>query len=566
MFTVNRMQAAPVVLSKQHLEHAQPQAVVVNSGNANAATGEQGLRDAQATAAATARLLGLSEDQVLVLSTGVIGVPLPVDELLGGLGAAVDGLSPDGGAAAAEAILTTDTCAKEAVAHGEGFVVGGMAKGSGMIHPNLATMLAVVTTDYPLEPGEALEFLRPAVERSFNAISVDGECSTNDTVVLLANGASAAARDDAAFAEALDAVCSKLGGLIVADGEGVTVVAQIGVTGAASADEAKAIARRIATSPLVKTALHGHDANWGRVLAAAGSAPFNGGYARLDPVARDARLRRRARARARGAARCRAGARGRDGDDRPRPRARRRLRELPDERPVVRLRPHQRGLPLVKIVVKIGGAVAGDAAATVLELATEHEVCVVHGAGPQISEEMLRYGLRVEFVDGRRVTSPAALVLVRRSLARVNAELCAALGERAVGLIGDEIGLRAEHVPELGCVGEPIPTRPLAIELALAQALIPVVAPVAEGPLNVNADAAAAALAVGLGAERILFVSDVPGVYLDGAVAHTLAAGDADRLLDTGELAGGIVPKVRAAVVAARLGVRAEIGATAVVA
>lgn len=283
MFTVNRMQAAPVVLSKQHLEHAQPQAVVVNSGNANAATGEQGLRDAQATAAATARLLGLAEEQVLVLSTGVIGVPLPVDELLGGLAAAADGLSPAGGPAAAEAILTTDTCAKEAVAHGDGFVVGGMAKGSGMIHPNLATMLAVVTTDYPLEPGEALEFLRPAVERSFNAISVDGECSTNDTVVLLANGASAVTRDDAAFAEALDAVCSKLAGMIVADGEGVTVVAQIGVTGAASVDEAKAIARRIATSPLVKTALHGHDANWGRVLAAAGSAPFNGGYARLDP-------------------------------------------------------------------------------------------------------------------------------------------------------------------------------------------------------------------------------------------------------------------------------------------
>ena len=358
MFTVNRMQAAPVVLSKQHLEHAQPQAVVVNSGNANAATGEQGLRDAQATAAATARLLGLSEDQVLVLSTGVIGVPLPVGELLGGLGAAVDGLSPDGGAAAAEAILTTDTCAKEAVAHGEGFVVGGMAKGSGMIHPNLATMLAVVTTDYPLEPGEALEFLRPAVERSFNAISVDGECSTNDTVVLLANGASAAARDDAAFAEALDAVCSKLAGLIVADGEGVTVVAQIGVTGAASADEAKAIARRIATSPLVKTALHGHDANWGRVLAAAGLRAVQRRLRAARPRAGHPRLRRRARARARRAARRRAGARGRDGDDRPRPRARRRLRELPDERPVVRLRPHQRGLPLVKVVVKIGGAVA----------------------------------------------------------------------------------------------------------------------------------------------------------------------------------------------------------------
>jgi glutamate N-acetyltransferase / amino-acid N-acetyltransferase len=283
MFTVNRMQAAPVVVSKQHLELTAPQAVVVNSGNANAATGEKGERDARTTAATTARLLGLADAQVLVLSTGVIGVPLQIDALLSGLDAAVDALSPDGGAAAAQAILTTDTSPKESVAHSEGFVVGGMAKGSGMIHPNLATMLAVVTTDYPLEPGEALEFLRPAVERSFNAISVDGECSTNDTVVLLANGASSAERDDAAFAEALDAVCSELAALIVADGEGATVVARIGVTGAASADEAKAIARRIATSPLVKTALHGRDANWGRVLAAAGSAPFNGGYARLDP-------------------------------------------------------------------------------------------------------------------------------------------------------------------------------------------------------------------------------------------------------------------------------------------
>jgi glutamate N-acetyltransferase / amino-acid N-acetyltransferase len=283
MFTVNRMQAAPVVVSKQHLELTEPQAVVANSGNANAATGDKGERDARTTASTTARLLGLDEAQVLVLSNGVIGVPLQIDELLSGLDAAVDALSPDGGAAAAQAILTTDTSPKESVAHSEGFVVGGMAKGSGMIHPNLATMLAVVTTDYPLEPGEALEFLRPAVERSFNAISVDGECSTNDTVVLLANGASSAERDDAAFAEALDAVCSELAALIVADGEGATVVAQIGVTGAASADEAKAIARRIATSPLVKTALHGRDANWGRVLAAAGSAPFNGGYARLDP-------------------------------------------------------------------------------------------------------------------------------------------------------------------------------------------------------------------------------------------------------------------------------------------
>jgi glutamate N-acetyltransferase/amino-acid N-acetyltransferase len=235
-------------------------------------------------AEATAAALGLTAQQVVVLSTGVIGAPLPMDRVTAGIEAAAKALSEDGGADAADAILTTDTKPKTAVVHGPGFTVGGMAKGSGMIHPNLATMLAVVTTDYPLEPGEAIEFLRPAVAESFNAISVDGECSTNDAVVLLANGASGATRDAAAFAEALHAVCRDLAQQIVADGEGATLVAEINVSGAASDAEAKAIACRIATSPLVKTALFGRDANWGRVLMAAGSAPFNGGYAHVDPL------------------------------------------------------------------------------------------------------------------------------------------------------------------------------------------------------------------------------------------------------------------------------------------
>jgi glutamate N-acetyltransferase/amino-acid N-acetyltransferase len=161
-----------------------------------------------------------------------------------------------------------------------------MAKGSGMIHPCLATMLAVVTTDYPLEPGEAIDFLRPAVDASFNAISVDGECSTNDTVLLLANGASGVERTPASdedFALCLRTVCGELAKQIVADGEGATVIAQISVRGASSDGDARAIAERVATSPLVKTALHGHDANWGRIAAAAGSAKVNGGFAALDP-------------------------------------------------------------------------------------------------------------------------------------------------------------------------------------------------------------------------------------------------------------------------------------------
>jgi glutamate N-acetyltransferase / amino-acid N-acetyltransferase len=286
MFTTNRFLAAPVVVSREHLGLAQPQAVVANSGVANAATGEQGVADARATAVETARLLGIEPEEVIVLSTGVIGAPLPLDKVVNGIRDAALHLSHWGGATSAEAIMTTDTRPKEAIVLGAGFTVGGMAKGSGMIHPNLATMLAVITTDYPLEPGEAIDFLRPAVDTSFNAITVDGECSTNDTVVLLANGASGIERtraSDAEFALCVRKVCGELAKLIVADGEGMTVLAEIAVRGATNEAEARAIAERVATSPLVKTALHGHDANWGRIAAAAGSAKFEGGYAQLDP-------------------------------------------------------------------------------------------------------------------------------------------------------------------------------------------------------------------------------------------------------------------------------------------
>jgi glutamate N-acetyltransferase/amino-acid N-acetyltransferase len=283
MFTTNRVQAAPVVVSREAIAASEPQAVVINSGVANAATGVQGEADARATAAHAAELLGLEPTEVVVCSTGVIGAPLPVEKVLAGLDIAVGELSSSGGERAAHAILTTDKVPKQSAVSRGGFTVGGMAKGAGMIHPCLATMLAVITTDYPLEPGEASEFLGPAVEGSFNAISVDGECSTNDTVALLANGASSSRCDDAAFAEALQEVCGDLAAQIVGDGEGATILLEIDVTGAATNAEATAIARRIATSPLVKTAAFGRDANWGRVLAAAGSATHNGGFARLDP-------------------------------------------------------------------------------------------------------------------------------------------------------------------------------------------------------------------------------------------------------------------------------------------
>jgi len=215
--------------------------------------------------------------------------------------------------------------------------------------------------------------------------------------------------------------------------------------------------------------------------------------------------------------------------------------------------------------LKLGGSVAASAAFRALELFRRgDEVVVVHGAGPQISAELRRRGIPVEFVGGRRVTSPAALAVVRESLVAVGAEASAALGPAALPLLGNEIGLEARPLSGLGLVGEPVPSRPAAIEEALAARRIPVVAPIAVGPLNVNADEAAGALAVGLGADRIVFVSDVPGVFVDGAWADRIEAARADSLIAAGAFDGGIVPKLLAAVRAARVGVRAEIGATEV--
>jgi acetylglutamate kinase len=222
---------------------------------------------------------------------------------------------------------------------------------------------------------------------------------------------------------------------------------------------------------------------------------------------------------------------------------------------------------LSRIVVKVGGRVAsGSAAGLLQQFEAGHEVIVVHGAGPQIGAELARHGIESRFVDGRRVTEPATIALVRRSLVAVGAELAAALGPPALPLAGDEIGLRARRLPALGLVGEPIPCRPAAIEAALAAGRIPVVAPIAEGPLNVNADEAASALAIGLGADRIEFVTNVPGVYVEGHLVQRIEVVHADRLLAEGAFEGGIVPKLVSAVRAAKEGLDVEIGVTEVAA
>lgn len=275
VFTTNEVIAAPCVVTRRHLERRSLRAIVVNSGNANACTGEQGERDAVAMAQAAATRLGCDPHEVAVASTGVIGVPLPASRIA----TAVKDMKLEAEAwhEVAKAIMTTDTKPKNVGVElklGAGTVhIRGVAKGAGMIHPNMATMLAFVMTDAEVAADELQEMLEDAADASFNLISIDGDTSTNDTLLLLANGASGIeprGEDLKEFAGAVRGLCEILAREVLADGEGVTKVFEVRVSGAASAEDARRAARTITTSNLVKTAIHGADPNWGRILAAAG--------------------------------------------------------------------------------------------------------------------------------------------------------------------------------------------------------------------------------------------------------------------------------------------------------
>jgi glutamate N-acetyltransferase/amino-acid N-acetyltransferase len=295
-FTSNRVQAAPLIVDKEHLSATagRVRVVAVNAGNANCAAGEPGLQAARATCVAAAEVFDCRPEEVFPSSTGIIGVPLPAEKIINVLPRLAAELSSDANSfhAAAQAILTTDTVEKTAFAQLEVAGSGGAArevriavfgKGSGMIHPRLvphATMLIYVMTDAAVEPGDLKAYLRSAVEVSFNRISVDGDTSTNDTVLLLASGASGVriGAGDAAFAEALTEVCTSMAKQVVDDGEGLTHVVELRISGAASDDDALRVAKAIAHSPLVKTAWAGCDPNWGRLAAAIG---YSG--AQIDP-------------------------------------------------------------------------------------------------------------------------------------------------------------------------------------------------------------------------------------------------------------------------------------------
>ena len=273
VFTSNRVVAAPVVWSRQAVSDGVASAVVLNSGGANACTGPEGFGDTHRTAEHAAQVLGVSAGDVLVCSTGLIGERLPMPLLLAGVDAAAAALAPDAGAQAAEAIMTTDTVSKTAAVAGDGWTVGGMAKGAGMLAPGLATMLVVLTTDAVLTAEQADATLRAATRTTFDRVDSDGCMSTNDTVLLLASGASGVTPDPQELDAAVAAVCADLARRLVADAEGASHDIAVTVTGASTEDAAVAVARAVTRSNLFKAAVFGNDPNWGRVLAAVGTVP-----------------------------------------------------------------------------------------------------------------------------------------------------------------------------------------------------------------------------------------------------------------------------------------------------
>jgi glutamate N-acetyltransferase/amino-acid N-acetyltransferase len=271
VFTTNRVKAAPVLWTQQVVADQRLRAVVLNSGGANACTGPDGFADTHRSAEAVASVLQIGAGEVAVCSTGLIGERLPMPTVLAGIAAIAQDLDADGGANAADAIRTTDTVAKQAVVSGDGWTVGGMAKGAGMLAPGLATMLCVVTTDAVVDAFTADQALRAATRQTFDRVDADGCMSTNDTVLLMSSGASGISAEPRVFAEALRSVCADLAAQLIADAEGATKEVRIDVTGAADEDDAVEVGRSIARNNLLKCALFGNDPNWGRVLAAIGT-------------------------------------------------------------------------------------------------------------------------------------------------------------------------------------------------------------------------------------------------------------------------------------------------------
>ncbi len=617
VFTVNRAAAAPVQDGRARVPAEGMRAVVANSGNANALTGPGGLDDVAVIRGAVADALGIQKRAVLAASTGVIGVRLPAMKVVTALPGLVETLG-DHPEHAAEAIMTTDTrpkmAAREVTLGGKTAIISCVAKGSGMLAPQLATTLAIVATDAAITPRALQDVLARAVHRTFNMLTVDGDMSTNDTVLVLANGLAGNPRiaepgpDLETFEAALADLLGEMARAMAADGEGATKLVEVVVTGAPSEVSARDLARSIAHSPMVKASLFGADPNWGRVLATVGSRAGSQGWP-VDPF--------RARVSLQGVVVFERGAPADVDLEALRVRLREArvdvLVELADgdaratawgcdltydyvkinadytsmivQRPdgmmakddkVANYSPAFKRTLLVealKYIAQFAGQVAvikyGGAAMVKESLKVAFaedvtllrrvglKVVVVHGGAPEITRTLEKLGERSEFVDGLRITDAASLPIVEMVLTgKVNQELVALLnarGANAVGLSGkDGTLLRAEKRGlesgvDLGYVGRVVEVNRKFLGMFLEGAYVPVISPIgiaADGTgLSINADDVAAAVAAALGAKKLIYLTDVPGVLEsapDGELVRQITSADLRRRIDAGAITGGM--------------------------
>jgi acetylglutamate kinase len=632
VFTRNRASAAPVQDARGRVPAEEMQAILANSGNANALTGPAGLGDVQALRAGVARALDIPERAVLTASTGVIGQRLPAAKILGALPALVDALG-DHAEHAAEAIMTTDTrtkaSAREVVLGGKTATITAICKGSGMIAPQLATVLCFVATDAAVAPPVLQDVLARAVDQTFNVVNIDGETSTNDCVLALANGLAGNARIDGPGPDlvilqtALADLCGEMARAVAADGEGATKMMEVRVSGAPSDEAARDCATAVAGSPLVKAALFGADPNWGRILATVGARAGSRGWP-IDPFGAAVALqgvtvfaggapvdvdREALRARLReprvevsvkladGAASAKAW-----GCDLSYDYVKinadyaSMIVQTPDgmlakEDRVANYSPAFKRTLLVEAlkyiaafsgqvaVVKYGGAAMVKES---LKEAFAEDVAllkrvglkpvVVHGGALEIDRTLERLGERTEFVDGLRVTDSVSLPVVEMVLTgKVNQELVALLNARdagAVGLSGKDGHLLAarrlvhQSGRDLGSVGEVARVNEGFLRMLLQPGYIPVISPIGLSEtgesLSINADEVAARIAVALGARKLIYLTDVPGILdsaPDGELVRQITVPDLQRRLAAGSISGGMRFKAEAILAALAGGV-----------
>jgi len=572
-------------------------AILVNSGNANVMGGPTAAADDESMAKAMAEALGVPSDQVITASTGTIGVPLPLEPIVKALPRLIDSLSEDVHDTA-EAMLTTDKLIKVAsrtIEFGEDTVrLTGIAKGSGMIHPNMATMLGYICTDAACEPEELRAVLQSTVPGTFNQISVDRDTSTNDMVVLLANGASGVSvdRSNTPFVDAVRAICTELARAIAADGEGATRLLTVTVNGAPSVQVARDLSRAAVTSNLFKASLFGDMSGWGRCLASIGAHAAELGVAvAREKVAVDVNGVREVEAGiptgeqgAVNGPEVRFGVDLGQGEhsgtawgcdlsyDYVSINAVSKSEPLTTHSPGLKRRLLVEALSYTKrfagklAVIKYGGAAMlredlMDAFAedVVLLQAAGLLPVVVHGGGPEISRTLKRLGQKTKFVDGIRVTDPDSMKIVEMVLTgSVNTDVVTRIhrfGGTGIGLSGKDGGLLTARKlkpkgKDLGMVGEVKAVRTEVITTMLEMGYIPVISPVGVDEhgttYNINADTVAAEVAVALKAEKVLFLTDVPGILKDGELVQRTTPEGLVSMIEDGVISGGMVPKAQA--------------------